>query len=196
MGPPLGGLEVRERAPGAREYRVRGGGGAAARAAGAGSLGAGLLALALAPGTPLPAGARTGALLAALAGGAMAVEALLSPAAESVVVFSGLGVQLESRGRFGGVRREFLELEQIEAAVINEGVTATAVLPYLCFLVRGSERLSVAFPDLRPGVSLKVLREVRRGVCDALEGVRSPEEQDAAVRSRWPAVPGEGLAAS
>lgn len=196
MGPPLGGLEVRERAPGAREYRVRGGGGAAARAAGAGALGAGLLALALAPATPLPAGARAGALLAALAGGAIALEALLSPAAESVVVFSGLGVQLESRGRLGGVRREFLELEQIEAAVINEGVTATAVLPYLCFLVRGSERLSVAFPDLRPGVSLKVLREVRRGVCDALEGVRSPEEQDAAVRSRWPAVPGEGLAAS
>ena len=91
------------------------------------------------------------------------MEALLSPAAESVVVFSGLGVQLESRGHLGGVRREFLELEQIEAAVINEGVTATAVLPYLCFLVRGSERLSVAFPDLRPGVSLKVLREVRLG---------------------------------
>merc|ERR1712091_252176 len=110
--------EVRERAPGAREYRVRGGGGA-------GALGAGFLALALAPGAPLSAGARAGALLAALAGGAVAAEALLSPASESVVVFLGLGVQLESRGRFGGLRREFLELEQIEAAVINEGVTAT-----------------------------------------------------------------------
>lgn len=183
MGPPLGCLELLNRGPGAREYRVRARAGAGARAAASGGLVCGLLALALAPG--LPVAARAGALLGAVAGGAVAAGALLSPASESVVVFAGLGVQLESRGLLGAVRREYLELERLEAALINEGVTATAVLPYLCFLVQGRERLAVAFPNLHPCVSLKVLRQVRRAVCDELEGWRPAEQQDVAVRRRW-----------
>ncbi|UPQ98400.1 hypothetical protein HOP50_02g17060 [Chloropicon primus] len=83
---------------------------------------------------------------------------------ERVVLFRGLGVQLESTNCLAARSRMFLEENDIESVLINEAVTTSDVYYYLCFTVQGSKDMAVGFPTFKPGVEFiaELYKEAKR----------------------------------
>jgi GPI-GlcNAc transferase complex, PIG-H component len=72
----------------------------------------------------------------------------------------GFGVQLTTRYRSGNQSVVLIEADQIDSVIINEAITVHRVIFYLAFIVKGKDRLAVAFEATRP--RLNVLKLVYR----------------------------------
>eukprot|EP00953_Heterococcus_sp_UTEX-ZZ885_P040000 20472-Heterococcus_DN1.PRE.2 len=79
---------------------------------------------------------------------------------ESVTIMRGFGVQLTTRYRSGNQSVVLIEADQIDSVIINEAITVHRVIFYLAFIVKGKDRLAVAFEATHP--RLNVLKLVYR----------------------------------
>jgi hypothetical protein len=74
---------------------------------------------------------------------------------ERLTAFRGVGVQLTTDYAWGASAQKFLCSEDIQAVVINEGITMHRVVYYLAFLLRDDpRRLILAFPHGFPAYKL------------------------------------------
>eukprot|EP00922_Rhytidocystis_sp_ex-Travisia-forbesii_P051164 GHVS01075964.1.p1 GENE.GHVS01075964.1~~GHVS01075964.1.p1 ORF type:complete len:271 (-),score=55.76 GHVS01075964.1:381-1193(-) len=69
---------------------------------------------------------------------------------ESLLVISGVGLQLRNTRRSGSCRYYFVDASQLEQVVINEGVVGLQVLYYLAFIVTDADRMIIPFQCFPP----------------------------------------------
>lgn len=93
---------------------------------------------------------------------------VLPQSTESVLVIKELGVQLKKRYFTGAERHHFIDVNRIEAVIINEAFHRCHVVFYLAFRERGRESMHLAFEELIP--RLPVLIRVLRGTRAVLFG--------------------------
>lgn len=85
---------------------------------------------------------------------------------EVVVILPTFGIQLETSYFSGQVRRQFVPLKHILAAVINEAVTPTSCYYYLALLLRDNSKLVLAFKEVRPPLSMLI--PIWKALCEAI----------------------------
>ncbi|KAF9053555.1 hypothetical protein BDZ89DRAFT_284236 [Hymenopellis radicata] len=92
---------------------------------------------------------------------------------ESIIVFPGHGIQLETRNGFekmSATTRRFIPLTVIRDVIINEGLYGWNVRYYLAVMTEdplGHQEIHVAFANVLP--RFPVLLEVYNGIHDILE---------------------------
>lgn len=64
---------------------------------------------------------------------------------ESLTVIQEFGVQIVTTRMNGLKRRIFIERDQIDSLIINEGISFPDVVTYLAFVVKGKEKLLLPF---------------------------------------------------
>lgn len=65
--------------------------------------------------------------------------------AESVLVVADMGVQLTVSYRFGGQSCRFIDMADVQDVLVNEGIARQRTRYYLAFVVRGEDKLVLAF---------------------------------------------------
>ncbi|CAM9214170.1 unnamed protein product [Chrysoparadoxa australica] len=93
---------------------------------------------------------------------------------ESVLVIKGRGVRLSTRYGSGKECAEFLDMKQMQRAIINEGITMHRVVFYLGFVLEQRDTLAVAFPNLLP--RLTVLKQVYKEMQPLLAPIEEQRE--------------------
>lgn len=82
---------------------------------------------------------------------------------ESVTIIRNFGVQLRQVRFSGSESVRFLDKDSIQQVIINDGVLWYGAIYYLAFVVRGHDRLTLAYTHLRPRlpVILRVYRSAQ-----------------------------------
>jgi len=75
---------------------------------------------------------------------------------EALTVMRGLGIQLETVYRSGKAVQHFIEKKQIKDVIINEGIKSYKIVCYICILVEGQDKMTIAFHNLLPKLELLI----------------------------------------
>eukprot|EP01101_Sappina_pedata_P003992 TRINITY_DN1633_c0_g1_i2.p3 TRINITY_DN1633_c0_g1~~TRINITY_DN1633_c0_g1_i2.p3 ORF type:complete len:128 (+),score=34.68 TRINITY_DN1633_c0_g1_i2:160-543(+) len=73
-----------------------------------------------------------------------------SPFVESLLVIPDIGVQVITKYYGGKSIHRFVDKTQIKSIVINEGIHSFRVIFYMAFIVKGQDKMIIAFENLLP----------------------------------------------
>lgn len=80
----------------------------------------------------------------------MLSSALVLRDAESVLVVADMGVQLTVSYRFGGLSCRFIDIADVQDVFVHEAIAQQRTRYYLAFVVRGEDKLVLAFQHFTP----------------------------------------------
>ena len=101
------------------------------------------------------------------------------PCVESVVVVADMGVQLTVSYRFGGQSCRFIDIADVQDVLVNEGIAQQRTQYYLAFVVRGEDKLVLAFQHFTPRLDdlLSAYRGTRE-TCGLVVDTMKPPHKD------------------